>query len=128
MVILSDDEASTELQSVNVKMEPGTNKNAANALEIGLIDLTEDIFEDVDIPRHYISWLPNLLEKAKVEPTVVEQPPPEEVAATSSDVVLVEEPTESGGQVSWWCERTISNDKICKFGVCFSVLDRFVEN
>lgn len=100
VVVLSDDEASTELQSVNVKMEPGTNKNAANALEIGLIDLTEDIFEDVDIPRHYISWLSDLLEKAKIEPTVVEQQAPEEATATtSSDVVLVEEPTESG-QVS----------------------------
>lgn len=97
---MSDDEASTELQGVvNVKVEPGISKNAANALEIGLIDLTDDIFEDVDIPRHYISWLSDLLEKAKIKPTVVEQPPSKETATASSDVVLVEEPTESG-QVS----------------------------
>lgn len=99
MVVLSDDETSTELQNVNVKMEPGTNKNAANALEIGLIDLTEDIFEDVDIPRHYISWLSDLLDKARIEPSVVEQQAPEETTAATSDIVLVEEPTKSG-QVS----------------------------
>lgn len=117
MVVLSDDEASTELQSVNIKMEPGTNKNAANALEIGLIDLTEDIFEDADIPRHYISWLSDLLEKAKIKPSVVEQPSEEvavattATATTSSDVVLVEEPTESG-QVSSGiiCINNILND------------------
>lgn len=96
---MSDDEASTELQSVNVKTEPGTSKNAANALEIGLIDLTDDIFEDVDIPRHYISWLSDLLEKAKIQPIVVEQQPREETATASTDVVVIEEPTESG-QVS----------------------------
>lgn len=99
MVILSDDEASTELQNVNVKMEPGTNKNAANALEIGLIDLTDDVFEDADIPRHYISWLTDLLEKAKIKPTIMQQQNEEAITATTNDVILVEEPTESG-QVS----------------------------
>lgn len=106
MVVLSDDEASTELRGVDVKVEPGMSKNAANALEIGLIDLTDDIFEDVDIPRHYISWLADLLDKAKIQPTVVEEPPREETATTSNDVVLVEEPTESG-QVSSGCARPI---------------------
>lgn len=105
MVVLSDDEASTELQAVNVKTEPGMSKNAANALEIGLIDLTDDIFEDVDIPRHYISWLSDLLDKAKIQPTLVESQPREETATASSDVVVVEEPTESG-QVSS-CTRNV---------------------
>lgn len=112
MVVLSDDEASTELQGVDVKTEPGTSKNAANALEIGLIDLTDDIFEDVDIPRHYISWLSDLLEKAKIQPTVVAPQPTEETATASSDVVVVEEPTESG---------QVSNDALAMC-VCFSTV------
>lgn len=91
-------------------MEPGTTKNVSNALEIGLIDLTEDIFEDADIPRHYISWLSDLLEKAKIKPTVVEQPPKEASAAISSDVVLVEEPTESGQVCSDMITITIRPD------------------
>lgn len=94
MVVLSDDDASTELNSVDIKVEP---RNAAYALEIGFIDLTDDIFEDSDIPRHYISWLASLMEKATIKPTIVE--PPVEKAATSSSAVSIEHPTKSG-QVS----------------------------
>lgn len=102
MVVLSDDEASSELHGVNVKVEP--KRNAAHALEIGFIDLTDDIFEDSDIPRHYISWLANLMEKATIKPAIVEQRIKETTTATATTTtsgceISNEEPTESG-QVS----------------------------
>lgn len=128
VVVLSDDEASTELKGVNVKMEPGTSKNAANALEIGLIDLTDDIFEDADIPRHYISWLSDLLEKAKIQPTVVEQQPSEETATASGDVVLVEEPTESGQVSSSLRSQNIQQPDLLQCLLSHSIVDQFVRN
>lgn len=99
VVVLSDDEASTELNTVGIKVEP---RNAASALEIGFIDLTDDIFEDSDIPRHYISWLANLIEKATIKPATVEQRAEEAATPTSSGDIAIEEPTESG-QVSVCC-------------------------
>lgn len=85
---MSDDEASNDVPNVKIKTEPGEKGNAANAPHVGMIDLTADAFQDTDIPRHYVAWLPDLLEKAKLTPNDEAQPAKEATAATTATTTV----------------------------------------
>lgn len=58
-----------------------------------LIDLTDEAFEDTDVPRHYINWLTDLIERAKIKPTTVEQRLEE--VTVSSDVIVIDDASEN---------------------------------
>lgn len=60
-----------------------------NQEESDLIDLTDEAFEDADVPRHYISWLTDLIKNATIKPTTMDQRL--EGAAVSSDVIVIDE-------------------------------------
>lgn len=53
------------------------------------IDLTDEAFEDADVPRHYISWLTDLIKRATVKPTTMDQRL--EGAAVSTDIIIIDE-------------------------------------
>lgn len=98
MVILSDDEdEASELQVVSVKMESFDTSDMNAELDTNqtpqLIDLTDEAFEDAEAPRHYISWLTTLIQKAKINPTSMEHRL--EVASISTDIIVIEDPEDN---------------------------------
>lgn len=58
-----------------------------------LIDLTDEVFEDAEVPRHYISWLTDLIQRAKIKPNTMDQRLGD--AAVSSDVIVIDDPQEN---------------------------------
>lgn len=58
-----------------------------------MIDLTDEAFEDAEVPRHYISWLTNLIQKAKINPNTMDQRL--DAADISSDIIVIEDPEEN---------------------------------
>lgn len=109
-MILSDDEEedSEKSQTVTIKKEPigGSTLLVSNAtFDSNMVDLTDEIYEETDVPRHYISWLADLVERAKAVPVTVDRRL--EVATVSSDIIVIDEdetgdktkPTESNEEV-----------------------------
>ncbi|XP_055325011.1 uncharacterized protein LOC129579209 isoform X1 [Sitodiplosis mosellana] len=98
VVVLSDDEEdASELQLVTVKTEISENSDNLSVIDQtskpDLIDLTDEAFEDADVPRHYISWLTDLIKRAKVVPTTMDQRL--EGASISHDVIVIDDPEEN---------------------------------
>lgn len=60
-----------------------------NDEEPDMIDLTDEAFEDADVPRHYISWLTDLIKRAKIQPTPMNQRL--ESASISNDIIVIDE-------------------------------------
>lgn len=94
VVVLSDDEEdASDLQLVNVKTEMDDSSDNLSVIDQtskpDLIDLTDEAFEDADVPRHYISWLTDLIKRAKVIPTTIDQRL--EGASMSTDVIVIDE-------------------------------------
>lgn len=116
MVILSDDEEeSPKVQHVTIKSEPQDPLNdSGNLLNISsssnLIDLTDEAFEETDVPRHYISWLADLVTRAKLKPVTVDQRL--ELATVSNDVIVIdeEEQTNDNNRKSASERRTKANE------------------
>lgn len=54
-----------------------------------MIDLTDEAFEDAEVPRHYISWLTDLIKRAKIKPTPMNQRL--EGASISNDIIVIDE-------------------------------------
>lgn len=99
IVILSDDEDDSEdRHSAKVKIEPvaSTSKsilNSSNAsASSNTIDLTDDVYDETDVPRHYISWLGDLVERAKANAKTIDQRL--QVAYVSTDVIVIDESEE----------------------------------
>lgn len=97
--MLSDDEEAdtTELQLLDVKTERRDSSDNLSVIDQtskpDLIDLTDEAFEDADVPRHYISWLTDLIKRAKVKPTTMDQRL--EGASVSNDVIVIDDPDEN---------------------------------
>lgn len=96
IVILSDDEDDSEdRHSAKVKIEPGasTSKtilNSSNAsASLNMVDLTDDVYDETDVPRHYISWLADLVERAKANAKTIDQRL--QVASVSEDVIVIDD-------------------------------------
>lgn len=97
VVILSDDEdeAPVKSQKPKIKSEPfdsapsNSRPTYSSALpkSSDLIDLTEEALDDTDVPRHYISWLSDLVARAKIKPITVDQRL--EVAVISQDIIEI---------------------------------------
>lgn len=95
---MSDDEDdASELQVVSIKRESietsDINAESANGRSPDMIDLTDEAFEDAEVPRHYISWLTNLIQKAKINPNTMDQRL--DAADISSDIIVIEDPEEN---------------------------------
>ncbi|XP_031619839.1 uncharacterized protein LOC116338602 [Contarinia nasturtii] len=99
VVVLSDDEENdaSEIQLVNVKTECGETSDNSSVIDETskpeLIDLTEEAYEETNAPRLYISWLADLIERAKIKPTTMDQRL--EGAHISSDIIVIDDPEES---------------------------------
>lgn len=99
VVILSDDEDddASELQVVAIKTE--SIETSDNNVESGagrssdMIDLTDEAFEDTEVPRHYISWLSGLIQRAKINPTTMDQRL--DAADISTDIIVIEDPEDN---------------------------------
>lgn len=94
MVVLSDDEEDdSEVQVLTVKTEPSELSDNNDVIAIDkppdCIDLTDEIFEDAEVPTHYISWLDDLVRRATIKPSTSD-----EEASTSGDVIVIDEPYE----------------------------------
>lgn len=102
VVVLSDDEEdASELQLVTVKTEMSENSDNLSVIDQtskpDLIDLTDEAFEDADVPRHYISWLTDLIKRAKVKPTTMDQRLEE--ASVSNDIIVIDPDPEENSEV-----------------------------
>lgn len=102
VVVLSDDEEdASELQLVTVKTEQSDSDNLSvidQTSKPDLIDLTDEAFEDADVPRHYISWLTDLIKRAKLRPTTMDQRL--EGASVSTDVIVIDDPEENSEAIN----------------------------
>lgn len=108
VVILSDDEDEQPVKSQipKIKCEPLDSdmryhqSSFSMTKSSDLIDLTDDLLEDTDVPRHYISWLADLVARAKIKPVTVDQRL--EVAVISQDIIVIDDDDTnkpSGGHV-----------------------------
>lgn len=91
--MLSDDEEdASELQLLTIKTEISDTSDNLSVIDQtskpDLIDLTDEAFEDADVPRHYISWLTDLIKRAKVKPTTMDQRLEE--ASVSTDIIVID--------------------------------------
>lgn len=104
MVILSDDEDEKEdedaVEVVDVIKKEVVEKSAENANEESairrspdMIDLTDEVFEDAEVPRHYISWLTDLIQRAKLKPIILN--PRIDTADSLGEVIVIEDPDEN---------------------------------
>lgn len=55
--------------------------------------MTDEVFEDAEVPRHYISWLTDLIQRAKIKPSTMDQRLGE--ASISGDVIVIDDPQEN---------------------------------
>lgn len=88
VVILSDDEDDIPPKR-QIKTEPKEVNQSFRSNTSNMIDLTEEALDDTDIPRHYIGWLTDLCERAKVQPITVDQRL--EVATVLDDVIVIDD-------------------------------------
>lgn len=104
MVILSDDEDEKEdedaVEVVDVIKKEVVEKSTENANEESairrspdMIDLTDEVFEDAEVPRHYISWLTDLIQRAKLKPIILN--PRIDTADSLGEVIVIEDPDEN---------------------------------
>lgn len=96
IVILSDDEDDDDgekVQTVTIKTEPVINSSINLLSTSNLVDLTDEVFEETDVPRHYISWLSDLIAQAKSKPAAVDQ----RLGAVtiSNDIIIIDDPEET---------------------------------
>lgn len=99
IVILSDDEDDTEnCHSSNVKIEPVASSsrtilNTSNASSSSnMVDLTDEVYDESDVPRHYIYWLADLSERARAQAKTVHQRLEE--ANVSDDIIVIDDSEE----------------------------------
>lgn len=99
IVILSDDEDDNgNHQSFKVKIEPVASTsssilNTSNASSSSnMVDLTDEVYDETDIPRHYISWLAGLVERTKARAKTIDQRL--QVASVSEDVIVIDDSEE----------------------------------
>lgn len=59
-----------------------------------MVDLTDEIYNESDVPRHYISWLADLVERANnfAKTKTIDQRL--QVASVSDDVIVIDDPEE----------------------------------
>lgn len=104
VVILSDDEDEKEdedaVEVVDVIKKEVVEKSTENANEESairrspdMIDLTDEVFEDAEVPRHYISWLTDLIQRAKLKPIILN--PRIDTADSLGEVIVIEDPDEN---------------------------------
>lgn len=104
MVILSDDEDEKEdedaVEVVDVIKKEVIEKSTENANEESairrspdMIDLTDEVFEDAEVPRHYISWLTDLIQRAKLKPIILN--PRIDTAESLGEVIVIEDPDDN---------------------------------
>lgn len=58
-----------------------------------MVDLTDELYDETDVPRHYISWLSDLIAQAKAVPVTVDKRL--ESATVSTDVIIIDDPEET---------------------------------
>lgn len=90
VVILSDDEDDAPPKRV-IKSEPSDIFAVPRPVPHSskTIDLTDEALDETDIPRHFICWLEELQERAKVKPITVDQRL--EVAIVSQDIIVIDD-------------------------------------
>lgn len=107
MVILSDDEDEKEdedaVEVVDVIKKEVVENSTENANEEStirrspdMIDLTDEVFEDAEVPRHYISWLTDLIQRAKLKPIILN--PRIDTADSPGEVIVIEDLDENTDQ------------------------------
>lgn len=97
IVILSDDEDDSESNHfTKVKIEPIAstsstilNTSIVSSSSSNMVDLTDEVYDETDVPRHYISWLADLVERAKAKAKTIDQRL--QVASVSEDVIVIDD-------------------------------------
>lgn len=88
-MVLSDDEDAAEVEEVTVKKEQSESSDnddvILNDLPPECIDLTDEAHDDTEPSKHHISWLAELIERAKMKPTET---------SASDDVIVIDDPQE----------------------------------
>lgn len=115
VVILSDDEDdSGNSRSVTIKNEPGANSTILNtstaSSSSNMVDLTDEVYDETDVPRHYISWLADLIARAKSKPITVDQRL--EVASVSSEVIVIDDSEEDRNKMTNQHESQVASDSL----------------